>query len=122
MNIAAASSSPSSAVPTGSWPGSPSCSATAEAAERHFESALAMDQRMGSVVHIAETLARHAVAVHHRGTDPRRARDARSAGPAVAEPIGQLRALRSVGTGAGSAATDGSPSERSRSCASWLRA
>ena len=64
------------------------------AADRLFESALAMDRRMGSVVHIAETLARHAIALHRRGDDmPRAARLAQEA-RSIAEPIGQLRVLR----------------------------
>jgi DNA-binding NarL/FixJ family response regulator len=53
-----------------------------------------MDRRMGSVVHIAETLARHAIALHRRGDDmPRAARLAQEA-RSIAEPIGQLRVLR----------------------------
>jgi DNA-binding CsgD family transcriptional regulator/tetratricopeptide (TPR) repeat protein len=63
-------------------------------ADQLFEAALAMDQRMGSVVHVAETLARHAVAVHRRGTQPRRAQDLARQAEAVAGPIGQLRVLR----------------------------
>jgi DNA-binding CsgD family transcriptional regulator len=63
-------------------------------ADQLFEAALAMDQRMGSVVHVAETLARHAVGVHRRGTHPRRAQDLARQAQAVAEPIGQLRILR----------------------------
>jgi DNA-binding CsgD family transcriptional regulator/tetratricopeptide (TPR) repeat protein len=63
-------------------------------ADQLFEAALAMDRRMGSVVNVAETLARHAVAVHRRGKDPRRAQDLARQVQAVAEPIGQLRVLR----------------------------
>ncbi len=63
-------------------------------ADRLFAAALTMDERMGSDVHVAETLARHAVAVHRRGEDaPRAARLAEQA-RAVAEPIGQTRVLR----------------------------
>ena len=46
-----------------------------DGADRLFASALAMDRRMGSVVHEADTLSRHAVVVHHRGDDPRRAEE-----------------------------------------------
>jgi DNA-binding CsgD family transcriptional regulator/tetratricopeptide (TPR) repeat protein len=63
-------------------------------ADRLFEAALTMDRRMGSVVHVAETLARHAVAVHHRGHHPCRAQELARQARAVAEPIGQLRVLR----------------------------
>lgn len=63
-------------------------------ADRLFESALALDRRMGSTVHVAETLARHAVAVHRRGDDPGRARHLARLARAAAEPVGQLRVLR----------------------------
>ena len=63
-----------------------------DAAERHFAAALAMDRRMGSVVHIAETLAAHALAV--QATDPARARALAAEARALAEPIGQVRVLR----------------------------
>jgi len=63
-----------------------------DAAERHFAAALEMDRRMGSVVHIAETLAAHALWVH--ATDPARARDLAAQARALAEPIGQVRVLR----------------------------
>ena len=65
-----------------------------EAAERHFAAALEMDRRMGSVVHIAETLAAHALAV--QATDPARARVLAAEARALAEPIGQVRVLRSL--------------------------
>ena len=65
-----------------------------DGAERHFAAALAMDRQMGSVVHIAETLAAHALAVHAAGTDPARARDLATQACALAEPIGQVRVLR----------------------------
>ena len=42
-----------------------------DAAERHFATALAMDRRMGSVVHTADTLAAHARAVHDDRPGPR---------------------------------------------------
>lgn len=63
------------------------------AAERHFATALGLDERMGSTVHVAETLAHHAAFVAGRGDAARasalaeRARD-------LAEPIGQRRVLR----------------------------
>lgn len=64
------------------------------AADRLFTSALGMDRRMRSTVHIAETLARYAVALHRRRDDPlgaaRLAQEARE----LATPIGQLRVLR----------------------------
>jgi hypothetical protein len=63
-------------------------------AERHFAAALAMDRRMASVVHIAETLADHALVLHAAGTDPSRARDLAARARALAEPIGQVRVLR----------------------------
>jgi len=63
-----------------------------DAAERHFGTALEMDRRMGSVVHVAETLAAHALAV--QPTDPTRARDLAAQARALAEPIGQVRVLR----------------------------
>ncbi len=65
-----------------------------DAAERHFTAALAMDRRMGSVVHTAETLAQHAL--HASGTDPARARDLAEQARALAEPIGQTRVLRAL--------------------------
>ena len=39
----------------------------AAAAAAHFEAALAMDRRVGSAVHEAETLARYAAFLDHRG-------------------------------------------------------
>ena len=65
-----------------------------DGAERHFAAALATDRQMGSVVHTAETLAAHALAVHAAGTDPARARDLATQACALAEPIGQVRVLR----------------------------
>ncbi len=65
-----------------------------DGAERHFAAALAMDRRMGSVVHTAETLAAHALVLHAAGTDPARARELAGQARALAEPIGQLRVLR----------------------------
>jgi DNA-binding CsgD family transcriptional regulator len=64
----------------------------ADAAERHFATALAMDRHMGSVVHIAETLAAHAPVLHP--TDPVRAQRLAAEARALAEPIGQVRVLR----------------------------
>ncbi|HEX5812652.1 MAG TPA: helix-turn-helix transcriptional regulator [Pseudonocardia sp.] len=63
-----------------------------DTAERHFAAALAMDRRMGSVVHVAETLAAHALAVH--AVDPARAHQLAAEARALAEPIGQVRVLR----------------------------
>jgi DNA-binding CsgD family transcriptional regulator len=63
------------------------------AAEHHFVSALEMDRRMRSVVHVSETLARHALFVAALGQQDRAfdlARQARD----IAEPIGQRRVLR----------------------------
>jgi len=65
-----------------------------EAAERHFAAALEMDRRMGSAVHVAETLAAHALAV--QSSDPARARVLAAEARALAEPIGQVRVLRSL--------------------------
>lgn len=62
------------------------------AAERHFAVALEMDRRMGSVVHISETLARHALFAatrDHTEETRRLAEEAR----AVAAPIGQHRVI-----------------------------
>lgn len=63
-------------------------------ADRLFASALAMDRRMGSVVHIAETLARHAVALHQRGDEPARAAQLAAEARSFAEPTRQLRVVR----------------------------
>jgi DNA-binding CsgD family transcriptional regulator len=65
-----------------------------DCAERHFAAALAMDRRMGSVVHTAETLAAHALVVHAAGANPARARELAEQARALAEPIGQRRVLR----------------------------
>ncbi|ORA96435.1 hypothetical protein BST27_25500, partial [Mycobacterium intermedium] len=62
------------------------------AAERHFATALEMDQKMGAPVHVAETLARSALFAASAGrTDEAR----RLAGRAheIAAPIGQSRVL-----------------------------
>lgn len=73
----------------------------AAAAERHFAVALAMDRRMGSVVHVAETLARHAsfAAACGRAEEARRLADEARA---IAAPIGQTRVLGLLGTAAAS--------------------
>ena len=63
-----------------------------DAAEAHFGAALEMDRRMGSVVHVAETLARQALFAHSRG----RAEEARRLADearAAAAPIRQTRVL-----------------------------
>lgn len=65
------------------------------AAERHFGSALEMDRRMGSVVHVTETLARQAWFAASRG----RTEEARRLADEVcgiAAPIGQTRVLELV--------------------------
>lgn len=64
-------------------------------AERHFDIALEMDRRMGSVIHVAETLARRAgfAATRGRAEEARRlAEEAR----VIATPIGQGRVLELV--------------------------
>lgn len=76
-------------------------------ADRLFAAALDMDRRMGSTVHVAETLARHAVAVARRGNDPRRAHDLARQARTVAEPIGQLRVLRWLAALSSPAGLDG---------------
>jgi DNA-binding NarL/FixJ family response regulator len=60
------------------------------AAERHFGAALGMDRSMGSVVHVTETLARHALfaASRARSEEARRLADEARA---IAAPIGQTR-------------------------------
>ncbi|MGO9924809.1 MAG: response regulator transcription factor, partial [Mycobacterium sp.] len=60
------------------------------AAERYFGAALEMDRRMGSVVHVTETLARQALFAASRGRteDARRLADEARA---IATPIGQAR-------------------------------
>lgn len=64
-------------------------------AERHFAAALDMDRRMGSVVHVAETLARHAcfAMARDRADDARRMADEAHG---LAAPIGQTRVLALV--------------------------
>ena len=62
------------------------------AAERHFVAALHMDRRMGSVVHVSETLARHALFASACGQADEARRLADEA-RGIAEPIGQARVL-----------------------------
>ena len=64
----------------------------AAAAERHFLAAVEMDRRMGSVVHVSETLARHALfaASCGRSEDARRLADEARA---LATPMGQTRVV-----------------------------
>ncbi|ORB49798.1 helix-turn-helix transcriptional regulator [Mycobacterium persicum] len=62
------------------------------AAERLFGTALEMDRRMGSVVHVSETLARQALFAASRGRAEEARRLADEAG-AIAAPIGQVRVL-----------------------------
>jgi DNA-binding NarL/FixJ family response regulator len=76
------------------------------AAERHFAAATAMDRRMRSTVHTAETLAHHALFLAGIGQTGRArllAREARD----LAEPIGQHRVLRALDSLARSAGPDG---------------
>lgn len=63
------------------------------AAERHFSAAVEMDSRMRSVVHLAETLAHHALFTATAG-QPGRARDLARQARQLAEPIGQDRVIR----------------------------
>jgi DNA-binding CsgD family transcriptional regulator len=67
------------------------------AAERHFTAALEMDRRMGSVVHVAETLARQALFAASRGRseDARRLADEARA---IAAPLGQARVVELMGS------------------------
>ncbi|ORB87051.1 hypothetical protein B1987_28430 [Mycobacterium kansasii] len=67
-------------------------SGDAPAAERHFAAALEMDRRMGAVVHVAETLARHALFAASGGRTEAARRLAEEA-RRVAAPIGQTRVL-----------------------------
>jgi DNA-binding CsgD family transcriptional regulator len=61
-------------------------------AERHFAVALEMDRRMGAVVHVAETLARHALFAASRGHAEEAGHLADEA-RAIAAPIGQTRVV-----------------------------
>ncbi|HET7074474.1 MAG TPA: AAA family ATPase [Mycobacterium sp.] len=67
-------------------------SGDAAAAERHFGAALEMDRRMGSVVHVSETLARHALFAASRGRTEEARRLADEA-RAIAMQIGQNRVV-----------------------------
>jgi DNA-binding NarL/FixJ family response regulator len=67
-------------------------SGDAAAAERHFGAALEMDRRMGSVVHVSETLARHALFAASRGRTEEAKRLADEA-RAIAMQIGQNRVV-----------------------------
>ena len=62
------------------------------AAERQFGAALEMDRRMGSVVHVSETLARYALFAASRGRTEEARRLADEA-RAIATPIGQNRII-----------------------------
>jgi DNA-binding CsgD family transcriptional regulator len=62
------------------------------AAERHFGAALEMDRRMGSMVHVTETLARQAQFAASRGRADEARRLADEA-RGIAAPIGQVRVL-----------------------------
>ncbi|OBF54816.1 hypothetical protein A5787_04425 [Mycobacterium sp. 852002-50816_SCH5313054-b] len=65
------------------------------AAERHFGAALEMDRRMGSVVHISETLARKALFAAARG-DTEEARSLADEARVLAAQIGQSRVVALV--------------------------
>lgn len=66
-------------------------------AERHFAAALRMDRRMGSAVHVAETLARQAFFAAGCGRVEQARRLAEEA-RTIATPIRQIRVLDLVGT------------------------
>ncbi len=61
-------------------------------ASEHFEQALAMDKKMGSIVHEAETLAGYAEFLDDG--DPARAAHCRARARELAEPRGHIRVLR----------------------------
>lgn len=65
------------------------------AAERHFDAALEMDRRMGSVVHVSDTLARQAFFAASRGRTEQARRLADEA-RGIAAPIGQSRVVELV--------------------------
>lgn len=67
----------------------------ADAAERHFAAALEMDRRMGSVVHVSETLAQQALFAASRGRTEEARRLADEA-RAIAVQIGQNRVVAAV--------------------------
>ena len=73
------------------------CGGDTRSAESHFDAALEMDRRMGSVVHTTETLARQALfaAAHGRSDEARRLADEARG---IAAPIGQVRVLHLVDT------------------------
>ena len=75
-------------------------------AERCFAAALEMDRRMRSVVHVGETLARHAVFAAETGR-PGLARDLAEEARQLAEPIGHVRVLRLLETVTRPAGPDG---------------
>lgn len=66
-----------------------------DSAHAYFSSALEMDRRMGSVVHVAETLARRALFALAHG-DGEEARQWADEARAIAAPIGQTRVLELV--------------------------
>lgn len=79
-----------------------------DAAERCFRAALEMDRRMGSVVHVSETLARYALFAASDGR-PEEARRLAGEARAIAAPIGQKRVVALVDSSpaAGSEGPDG---------------
>lgn len=78
------------------------------AAERCFGAALEMDRRMGSVVHVSETLARYALFAASDGR-PEEGRRLAGEARAIAAPIGQKRVVALVDSlpAAGSEGPDG---------------
>ncbi len=64
-------------------------------AQRYFDEALEMDRRMGSVVHIAETLARQALFAVARG-HAEEGRQLADEARAIAAPIGQARVVQLI--------------------------
>ncbi|WP_324687768.1 ATP-binding protein [Mycobacterium sp. 94-17] len=66
-------------------------------ADRLFAAALEMDRRMGSVVHVSETLARQALFAASRGL-AEEARHLAGEARAIAAPIGQHRVVELVGS------------------------
>jgi DNA-binding CsgD family transcriptional regulator len=68
------------------------CGGDTRSAESHFDTALEMDRRMGSVVHVTETLARRALFAASSG-HPEEARRLADEARGIAVPIGQTRIL-----------------------------
>ena len=66
-------------------------------ADEHFDTALEMDRRMGSVVHEATTLAEHWVHLRRSGAGEEELRTRRAAARGLAERHGLARVLRILG-------------------------